>query len=207
MAPWTLRKQKILKNPVWNHFFLFHNKGLLPPPAQHSPLLCLPLSIWWSKHHDHDPKWPHLHCGTEWPEGQKLRHPGAPITLPGEIPALLATRDLISSQGWQCHLYLQCRWLPGSSFAPEVTTSGWKGWAIKRYDPSQKSHNSTRAGSVCSQPKHNPYVHNENHQWRHHLTTSFPQQTFPVATRRLERVNELLHISILFTIRCVSDII
>lgn len=86
IAKWHLghfgnRKRK--KTQFGTMHLLFHDKGLLPPPAQFSPLLCLLLSIWWSKHRDHDPKWPHMHCGTEWPEGLKLRHPGAPTTLPG----------------------------------------------------------------------------------------------------------------------------
>lgn len=116
-----------------------------------------------------------------------------------EIPVLLAERHLISRQGWQCHLYLQCWQLPGSSCVPEVTLSGY----LRLFDPSQKSHNRTRAGAVCWQPTHSPRVHNKNHQWRQHVTHLSPNKPslWPQEDYKGEQI--IIHFSTIYKQVCL----
>lgn len=127
---WHLGNRKSKNTQFGTMCLLLHNKGLLPPPAQFSPLLCVS----------------HLQSGEVntmimIPNGLTctmalndvkvrswgIQEPPSPCQA-AEIPAWLTGRHLISTQGWQCHLYLQCRQLPGSSSVPEVAMSGWKGF-------------------------------------------------------------------------------
>lgn len=161
---------------------LFHDKGLLPPPAQFSPLpsaSCLQsgevntmimilngstcavapsdLKVWsWGSQESPSPAWSNTHPASL----QIFQCCSLGGTLcPARVHSASSTCSTGSSQVPHLFLKLPCQ----------------AGKALRLYDPSQRSHNSTRAGAVCWQPKHSPYVHNWNHKWRHHETPPCPQ--------------------------------